>query len=463
MERRKEKIIMRKNLLWIFLIVSLILSVFGALNMNITGVSAVEFPAIMVVPETIMDDTMTPGTNFTISIKTDYNGTDVWSYQFTLFYNASVLHAGVNLTDTWTGDGANRYFFVTHIPILPGSISVYVGGVLQVDGVDYVYRATHSLGDGLIMFAPGNAPANGAEVKAYYLYGVVNGDLITKAKHDSADFSLGTFNNTEGRSTITLAYFFYMTPDEPDVTSGPGILANITFTVVGYGVSNITLGDDTKLMGYDSITHSTYEIIDAQIQPDHIQHGYFSNMHEIAVIDVMPAADQAYPTWTVPLNITVTVLNNVTAPVNFTVRAYYENVTAAYEIGTQNVTNLSGGSQLNLTFSWNVTDVGWGIYTIKANVTLTGDVNPANDEFVYSNVTIKIPGDIQGDPDDPDPNKADGDVDRYDYGAFAQAYGYLSGQPGYNVECDIDRSGKIDRYDYGIFALNYGKSTTKYP
>jgi len=290
--------------------------------------------------------------------------------------------------------------------------------------------------------------------------GIVEGPFLADfAASDPWVFSwwLGEIiDNTNGWVSAGCSLYDAFPPTNPDGADGDGVLATVTFNVKSEGSSDL---------------HFVYTLIHlmdpVDLIPVPIPHtaedGFFSNIIDAAVIDVIPAADQAYPTWTIPLNITVTVSNNAPTQVNFTVTAYYENVTAAYEIGTQNVTNLSGGSQLNLTFSWNVTDVGWGLYTIKANVTLTGDVNPANDEFVYSNVTIKIPGDIQGDPDDPDPNKADGDVDRYDYGAFAQAYGYLSGQPGYNVECDIDRSGKIDRYDYGIFALNYGKSTTKYP
>jgi hypothetical protein len=146
-------------------------------------------------------------------------------------------------------------------------------------------------------------------------------------------------------------------------------------------------------------------------------------------------------------------MNNAPTPKNLTVRAYYENVIAAYEIGTQNVTNLTSGSQLNLTFSWNLTDVTWGLYTTKANVTLAGDINSANNEFVYSNVTIKIPGDIDG----------DGDVDWFDFGDFAAAYGSHYGQPRYNVESDLDKNDDVDWFDFGDFAAHYGKSTSAYP
>jgi len=58
-----------------------------------------------------------------------------------------------------------------------------------------------------------------------------------------------------------------------------------------------------------------------------------------------------------------------------------------------------------------------------------------------------IPGDIDG----------DGDVDRYDFGIFAGAYGSSAGDPNYDGRCDFDSDGDVDRYDFGIFAGNYGR------
>lgn len=69
---------------------------------------------------------------------------------------------------------------------------------------------------------------------------------------------------------------------------------------------------------------------------------------------------------------------------------------------------------------------------------------------------IKHVGDVQGDPVDPDPRIADGDVDRYDNGALAEAYGYVYPHSRYNVEADFNRDGAVDRYDYGNLAQNYG-------
>ncbi|MFX1535952.1 MAG: cohesin domain-containing protein [Promethearchaeota archaeon] len=96
---------------------------------------------------------------------------------------------------------------------------------------------------------------------------VVNGDLITDSEGYRFLFVPGPFDNVAGELLLTAAFFF-----TPDVTAtGPGTLANVTFTVVGYGSSNITLGSSTKLAGPD------YGIIDGEIWPDHLGHGYFSN------------------------------------------------------------------------------------------------------------------------------------------------------------------------------------------
>ena len=46
---------------------------------------------IAVIPQSTVDTTLTPGKNYTVSIYSDYNGTDIWGYQFALSYNPSVL------------------------------------------------------------------------------------------------------------------------------------------------------------------------------------------------------------------------------------------------------------------------------------------------------------------------------------------------------------------------------------
>jgi len=259
---------MRNNLLWIPLMISLIVYVF-IVDMN--RFSTVEYPAIKVVPEITLDETLKPGMNYTVSIYTDYSGSDVWSYEFSLSYNPNVLHGGINKTDTWIATGTQTIFYTSQKPVVPHSEKVYVNNILKTRDVDYIIK--YDIGG--IKFT--TAPSLGAEVKAVYLCdGVVNGDLITTYKHPDAKFSPGTFNNTLGKLSLTVAYIYYTTKPVP-TTYGPGILANVTFTVVGYGTSDITLGDDTILKGYSAATDMFYDIINAKYKPEHIQHGFFSN------------------------------------------------------------------------------------------------------------------------------------------------------------------------------------------
>jgi len=79
-----------------------------------------------------------------------------------------------------------------------------------------------------------------------YGVGVSNGDLIVGL---DARFLEGQgFNNTEGTLTLVGAYFYYVDPEWPTTTIGPGTLAYVTFKVIGTGTSDITLGIETRLM-----------------------------------------------------------------------------------------------------------------------------------------------------------------------------------------------------------------------
>jgi len=294
------------------------------LNVNPTIVSAVVSPYIAVIPEIIEDATLTPGKNFTVSIYTDYSGTDIWGWQFGLTYNPLVLE-GVSIT---------------------------------------------------------------------------NGDLITETKDSSAEFSWGTFNNTLGRLSFTFVYFFYQSPDEPYVTSGPGILANVTFTVVGTGDSDITLVkfgvSETKLKGYKD--GQTYDIISTTI-PDigHILDGYFRNAveavtHDVAVLSVTPSKTTVMEGDLV--NITVVVENQGTVPETVNVAAYYDKINPNYRIATtKTVQSLEADANASLTFVWNTTDISvLGTYSIWAEASTVLGETDTEDNRRESEDTVTVKG-----------------------------------------------------------------------
>ena len=150
-------------------------------------------------------------------------------------------------------------------------------------------------------------------------------------------------------------------------------------------------GDGIELIDLGTVAAGTHNItMSATPRADYYAMDWFKVLgpvYDVAVVNVVPANTQVYPTWTGPLEITVTVLNNGSEPANFTVTAYNDTTI----IGTQNVTDLAPGTPLNRTFSWTVGGA-YGDHTIKANATLADDVNPGNNE---KSVTVRVvyPGD----------------------------------------------------------------------
>jgi len=437
---------MRKNLLWISLITMLIISVFSMLCVNTVKVSAAEYPSVYIEPASA---TVGPSDLYTISVKTDYTGDDINSWQFTLSYDPSVVQMGLdglNYMDIWTGTGAKKSFEATGKLIVPDSEDVYVGGVLKTKDVDY----TINYQTGMIMFT--TAPGNGVQVKATYLYCLINGDLITTAINPNAMFNPGNYDNVAGKLSLTGAFFFFIFPPGP-VTSGPGTLANVTFKAVGghCSESNITLGPETKLIGLEAPGYATpYNIVDGETMPDHLGHGYVHIMvtggGDVAVIDVVPSYTQAYTKWTIKIN--VTVKNEGGIPIDVSVAAYYSE-SSWHLIGTQTV-SLAPGARASVLLNWNLAGRSYCNHPVKGNASIIGlpDINPANNEDT-SSVKIKLAGDVD----------ADGDCDADDVFLYVSpSYGKKEGQPGFIKQTDFDFDGDCDADDVFLYVSpNYGK------
>jgi len=401
------------------------------LSVDMAEVSALEYPAVMVVPESIVGSNWTPGTDFTVAIYTNYTFYDIWGYEFTLSYDPKVLHGGKNNTDFWIGDGATTLFNATQTPVVQDSEKVYVNQTLMTKPKNYTinyskgeirftftatdtwtgdnvttvfyatikpvaqdsekvyvdqtlmtrsYDYTIDYDTGEIEFTrevPGsgveiratyiyNAPGDGAEIQATYLYfNVTNGDLIVGLDARFVPSPKG-FNNTEGTLALVGAYFYYVDPEWPTTTIGPGTLAYVTFTVVGKGNTSITIGPETKLKGWNP-TDEHYNIVDAEIMPDNIGHGYFDNryQHDVAVGSITAPAGAAVGQL-VPINVTVS--NVGKANENVEVAVSHDSV----PIDTKQVLLLVGESETVL-LSWNTSDLEQGTYTIDATATVPQD------------------------------------------------------------------------------------------
>jgi hypothetical protein len=294
----------------------LLLFVLSLPNIKTTWVSAGEDPVVYIDPAIINTTALGPGTNFTISTKTDYNGSDIWGWDFILTYNPLVLNV-INVT---------------------------------------------------------------------------NGDLVTEAVDSSATFKWWFLNET----TLRTYACFKSYPEPVPLTSGPGTLANVTFTVVRKAASNLTLGPfpETRLIRWTGGGSGDPEDILVEVE-----HGYFDNrfQHDVAVGSVT-APVKAVVGDLVPINMTVANIGKFDEVVNATIR--YDTI----YIDSENVT-LAKGENKTALLSWNTTDVTQGYYTINATATVDGEGDPTDNwkttdfllvmhDVAVVNVTAPVKADV---------------------------------------------------------------------
>jgi len=107
-------------------------------------------------------------------------------------------------------------------------------------------------------------------------------------------------------------------------------------------------------------------------------------VHDIAIISVMPSANEVFPCQRV--NISVVVRNEGDVSETFDVGCYYDSVL----IGTLAVENLSPRTERALTFSWCTCCVPHGNYIISAEASVVpGEIDVDDNRFVDGVVRVK--------------------------------------------------------------------------
>ena len=190
-------------------------------------------------------------------------------------------------------------------------------------------------------------------------------------------------------------------------------------------------------------------------------------------------------TWQINMSWNPSILNvSDTVAGEFLLRTGSEHETAAFQIGyvinatdydegytcmsesiLGEVSGEGGGGRL-VSIEFEVVGYGHTYLTISVSGNLTttlldnagGTITFDTTDGYFRNT---IPGDMVGDP--PDYGPPDGDVDRYDFGEFMDAYPSIAGDPEYNILADLvgdppdygPPDGDIDRYDFGVFMDNY--------
>jgi hypothetical protein len=389
---------MRRKLLLPMLLV-LVLSELGTLNLTIPMVSAAVSPYIAVVPESTVDSALTPGMNYTISIYTDYNGSDINGYGFGLTYDPNVLE-GIEVVngdliadDTMFlsvgfNNTAGRLMYTNNFLFSPSKPRPLTSGPGTLANV--TFRVVAKGTSNVTLEDQGMHGEHAARTRLYgYLddgwgdsFNII--DSATMPDH----IQHGFFDN---RFQHDVAVGSVIAP----VKAVVGELVPINVTVANIGksaeVANVTIRYDTTYIDSQNVTlavgasetvsfswnttdvpQSPYTINatatiegDLDLQDNKNTTTILLVEQDVTVVNVI-APDVAVPGELVPINVTVA---------NIGKSAEVANVTIRYDttyIDSQNVTLAVGASE-TVSFSWNTTGVAQGNHTINATATIDDD------------------------------------------------------------------------------------------
>ncbi len=296
---------LRRNILQIFVIVSLVVSTIG-----FTGVGAASPPVISVEPPTItkkVGETFTIDVTITdVTVANSING--IYTWQFGMSFDPSVLNA----TSVMEGPFLKDTGYATSWNMMPPEI-----------------------------------------------------------------------NNYEG--TIKASNALWLYPPESQGAIGSGVLCNITFQSVDIGRTTLHFYDENKTFLL------TYVSPDLKLVEHTTVDGFFTNVHDVAVVDVEPSTTSVV--LGDPVSIDVTVANEGDFPETFDVTTYWDIGALRGVIGTKTVTNLEGGTSTTppLAFTWDTTGICTGTYNMSAEASLQGETDPADNTLIDDVVTVFHP------------------------------------------------------------------------
>ncbi len=221
----------------------------------------------------------------------------------------------------------------------------------------------------------------------FYNPNVLNGTAVTNGEvivGGTSTFIAGPFDNEAGELSLTVGFY----DSEGEVTAmyrGPpwyGVLAYVTFTVVGYGASAINLGPQTELIGWDFGEGAEFTIATT------LQNGWFQNVATVTRDVAVTSVTCPSPVLAGELvDITVVVENQGMVNEDFDVTV--SNGTDA--IDTKTVTNLIPGATTSLTFTWNTAGVAEATHTISATASTVPSETDTTDNTLATSVTVNEP------------------------------------------------------------------------
>lgn len=277
-----NKAIRKKLLLPIFLLL-----VVGALNVGIPSVSAVPTsPYIMVDPESVINYSLGVGDTFTVDIITDYSGSDIWAWEFSLTYDPNILH-GVTVVngdlisldkspwatfmqgtfDNTAGKlgltGAFLFYISPPIPTVsgPGTLATVTFEVAGYGDSDI------TLGDDTVLKSPTaniiDASANPEQIGDGFFSNWMGGvppvasftwTPVTPEVGDVVTFDASTSYDPDG--TI-VGYYWEFGNGE----TSSAMVANTTYNTIGLYTVRLTVTDNATL---EDLGTATIEVISAK-------------------------------------------------------------------------------------------------------------------------------------------------------------------------------------------------------
>ena len=171
-----------------------------------------------------------------------------------------------------------------------------------------------------------------------------------------------------------------------------------------------------------------------------------ANIHNIALTNITLSKTIVGQTYTMSIN--VTAKNVGTADETFNLTFYVESqaTNKTVSIQTQNI-NLKHAASTIITFIWNTSGFDIGQYTVIVYAWPVLNESETDDNILYDEVYVTIPGDING-------NK---EVNIIDVILITGIYGAKRGDPTFNPNSDLKEDGVIDIFDVILCTSHYGE------
>jgi len=409
------------------------------------------------------------GDSFTIDVVVT-NVTDLYGWQFVLYYKSSVLNAtNLSVSSTWSPPNAFIYvinftdnYNATHGQIFVASTMLgAVNGITGTTTLATVSFKTITYGNSPLYIDPiGNPPEYADRVK-----------LIDSTKPFGKEISCEVYQGRAHVGLVDIAILKIAAPLNVPKNS----LALINVTVENQGIVtetfDIALHYDAIAIGTQTVTNlaptesrtftfpwdttpipiGEYKLTatatelsgEVDLEDNRYTTPIYVGKRDIAIINTSPS--KTYTNDTI-VSINVSVANKGEAIARFNLTVYLGTI----PIGTVTDLALAPGASVWTIFTVDTSspDIIKGVYPINSTASpVPGETNTADNTYSDVTITETIRGDVTG----------DFRVDLKDIYQFARAFGTREGHPMWNANCDLNNDGQVNLSDVFYAARNYGQ------